>query len=63
MSLPALHFAMVDSRVELFCLSCPIPPATIDDPAMTYPYNMLIAACLFITIVSSTILLALSIAH
>lgn len=41
----------------------PLPPATLDDPAMNYPYNMLIAACLFIIVIASFILLTLSLAH
>lgn len=34
--------------------------APIDDDAMTYPYDMLTAACLFIIVVSTSIMLALN---
>jgi hypothetical protein len=39
------------------------PPATLDshtNQAMKYPYDMLTAACLFIIVVASSILLSLS---
>ncbi|WP_260854676.1 hypothetical protein [Paraburkholderia sp. BCC1884] len=39
-------------------MSTPIAP--FDDAAMTYPYDMLTAACLFIIVVSTTIMLALN---
>ena len=37
-----------------------LPPATLDDSAMNYPYDILTAACLFIIVISTSILLALS---